>query len=41
MAQRLHIDLNQSNIFDPFWIKDKSPRRGTIAGKYKLIKIHD
>ncbi len=40
MAQRLHKDLNHKEIFHPFWIKDKLPRRGIIAGKYQLIKIH-
>tara|TARA_Y100001968_G_scaffold233605_1_gene216577 strand:+ start:1506 stop:2168 length:663 start_codon:yes stop_codon:yes gene_type:complete len=40
MAPRLHKDLNEDNIFNPFWIKDSLPRRGVIAGKYKLIKIH-
>ena len=42
MAQRLYKDLNQSDIYNPFWIKDILPRRGIIAGKYQLIKIdHD
>ena len=40
MAARLSRDLNNNNIFDPFWIKDMLPRRGIIAGKYQLIKIH-
>ena len=39
MAPRLHKDLNQNQIFNPFWIKDVLPRRGIIAGKYQLIKI--
>ena len=38
MAPRLYKNLNQT--FDPFWIKDILPRRGIIAGKYQLIKIH-
>ena len=40
MAPRLYKDLNQANIFDPFWIKEILPRRGIVAGQYKLIKIH-
>ena len=40
MAPRLYQDLESKNIFNPFWIKDVLPRRGTIAGKYQLIKIH-
>ncbi len=40
MAPRLIKDLNSYQIFDPFWIKDKLPRRGIIAGKYQLVKIH-
>ena len=40
MAARLHKDLNQKEIYDPFWITDLLPRRGIIAGQYKLIKIH-
>ena len=39
MAPRLYKDLNQNDIFDPFWIKDLLPRRGVVAGKYQLIKI--
>ena len=39
MAPRLHKDLKE-NILDPFWIKDILPRRGIVAGKYELIKIH-
>ena len=38
MAPRLYKNLNQT--FDPFWIKDILPRRGIVAGKYQLIKIH-
>ncbi len=42
MAQRLYKNLNKSDIYNPFWIKDILPRRGIIAGKYQLIKIdHD
>tara|TARA_B100000700_G_C15008011_1_gene839549 strand:+ start:1302 stop:1958 length:657 start_codon:yes stop_codon:yes gene_type:complete len=40
MAARLQKDLNPKEIYDPFWITDLLPRRGIIAGKYKLIKIH-
>ena len=40
MAQRLYKDLNQSHIFDPFWIKDILPRRGIVAAQYKFVKIH-
>ena len=40
MAQRLNKNLNQNQIFNPFWITDVLPRRGVIAGKYQLIKIH-
>ena len=39
MAPRLYKDLNK-NIFNPFWIKDILPRRGVVAGKYQLVKIH-
>ena len=40
MAPRIYKNLNQNQTFDPFWIKDILPRRGIVAGKYKLIKIH-
>ena len=40
MAPRLYKDLNQNQIRNPFWIKDFLPRRGFVAGKYQLIKIH-
>ena len=40
MAPRLYKNLNENNIFDPFWIKDILPRRGVLAGKYLLIKVH-
>lgn len=40
MAERLYKDLNQDQNFNPFWIKDLLPRRGIVAGKYQLIKIH-
>tara|TARA_B100000945_G_scaffold249486_1_gene206047 strand:- start:288 stop:626 length:339 start_codon:yes stop_codon:yes gene_type:complete len=40
MASRLYKDLNKNQIINPFWIKDFLPRRGYIAGKYQLIKIH-
>ena len=41
MAQRLHNEINQESIYHAFWIKDVLPRRGFIAGKYQLLKIHD
>ena len=40
MAPRLYKYLDKNQIFNPFWIKDILPRRGIIAGKYELIKIH-
>ena len=40
MASRLYKDLNKNQIINPFWIKDFLPRRGYVAGKYQLIKIH-
>ena len=40
MAPRLYKYLDKNQIFNPFWIKDILPRRGIIAGKYQLIKIH-
>jgi len=40
MAPRLYKNLNENNIFEPFWIKDILPRRGVLAGKYQLIKVH-
>ena len=40
MAQRLYKDLDQNQIMNPFWIKEFLPRRGFIAGKYKLLKLH-
>jgi len=40
MAPRLYKNLDPNQIFIPFWIKDILPRRGVIAGKYQLIKIH-
>ena len=40
MAPRVYKDLKQSQTFNPFWIKDILPRRGIVAGKYQLIKIH-
>ena len=39
MAPRLHKNLSENQIMKPFWIKDVLPRRGTLAGKYQLIKI--
>ena len=40
MAPRLYKYLDQNQNFNPFWIKDILPRRGIIAGKYQLSKIH-
>ena len=40
MASRLYKDLDQNKYSNSFWIKDILPRRGVIAGKYQLIKIH-
>ena len=40
MAPRLYKNLHQNQVFNPFWIKDILPRRGIIAAKYQLIKIH-
>ena len=40
MAPRLYKDLPKNQIMNPFWIKDILPRRGVIAGKYQLVKIH-
>ncbi len=40
MAPRLYKNLDQNQIINPFWIKDFLPRRGFVAGKYRLIKIH-
>ena len=40
MAPRLYKQLKGNQIFYPFWIKDFLPRRGIVAGKYQLIKIH-
>jgi len=40
MAHRLYKNLKHNQTYDPFWIKDILPRRGIIAGKYQLIKIH-
>ena len=40
MAPRLYQDLAKSQTLNPFWIKDVLPRRGIVAGKYQLVKIH-
>ena len=40
MAPRLYKDLDENQILNPFWIEDIMPRRGILAGKYQLIKIH-
>ena len=40
MAPRLYKVINKNQSSNPFWIKDILPRRGVIAAKYKLIRIH-
>ncbi len=40
MAPRLYKKLNKSQTLNPFWIQDILPRRGILAGKYQLLKIH-
>ena len=40
MAPRLYKDLSKNQIFNPFWIKDILPRRGIVAGKYQLVRVH-
>ena len=40
MASRIYKDLDENQILNPFWIEDVLPRRGVLAGKYQLIKIH-
>ena len=40
MAPRLYKDLDENQILNPFWITDFLPRRGIVAGKYQLMKIH-
>ena len=40
MAPRLYKVLDHNQMINPFWIKDFLPRRGFVAGKYELIKIH-
>ncbi len=40
MAPRLYKDLDKNQILNPFWITDVLPRRGIVAGKYQLVKIH-
>ena len=41
MAPRLYKELTQNKTLEPFWIKDILPRRGIVAGKYQLVKIHN
>ncbi len=41
MAPRLYKELKQNKPVEPFWIKDILPRRGIVAGKYQLVKIHN
>ena len=41
MAPRLYTELGKDLLSDPFWITDELPRRGIIAGKYQLAKIHE
>ena len=36
MASRLHKTLKNINKYESFWIKNLLPRRGIVAGKYKL-----
>ena len=40
MAPRVYKVLTKKQILNPFWIKDILPRRGIVAGKYQLVKIH-
>ena len=40
MAPRLYKYLDQTQMMKPFWIKDVLSRRGIVAGKYQLAKIH-
>ena len=40
MAPRLYKSLAKIEILNPFWITDFLPRRGIVAGKYQLVKIH-
>ena len=40
MAPRLYKNLAKEQILNPFWITDSLPRRGILAGKYQLVKIH-
>ena len=40
MAPRLYKDINKNQFLNPFWIEDVLPRRGIVAGKYQLVKIH-
>ncbi len=40
MATRLYKDLATNQSLNPFWITDVLPRRGIVAGKYQLVKIH-
>ena len=39
MASRLHMTLEKKNEYEPFWIKNLLPRRGIVAGQYKLDKL--
>ncbi len=39
MASRLHKALKNEDKYEPFWIKNLLPRRGIVAGKYKLDNI--
>ena len=40
MAPRLHKALAKNQRLKPFWIEDILPRRGIVAGKYQLVRIH-
>lgn len=39
MASRLHKTLHEKDKYEPFWIKNLLPRRGIVAGQYKLDNL--
>ncbi len=39
MASRLHKTLKEKDKYEPFWIQNLLPRRGIVAGKYKLDHV--
>ena len=41
MASRLHKTLRNENKYEPFWVKNLLPRRGIVAGKYKLNNLEN